>query len=87
MRRVAERLGFTTMSLHRHIPGKGELTALMRETVFGEVVDRLGPYPTLGYIWQAGGYDRSEDPFEFGLKRVDGIAVLVRSRNAAPGGD
>jgi len=195
MRRIAERLGFTTMSLYRHVPGKGELTALMRETVFGEVArpeqgaeqwraaleiwarqgwslymrhpwlallsgtrqvpgpniiadyehalkaaskiglepaemvavvelvgkfvmsaarrvveaaqtekdtgvteaewwggrgslfDKLGPYPTLGHIWESGGYDRPEDPFEFGLKRVlDGIEVLVRSRKAAPSG-
>jgi AcrR family transcriptional regulator len=193
MRRIAERLGFTTMSLYRHVPGKGELTALMRETVFGEVArparspdqwraaletwarqgwalyarhpwlallsgtrqvpgpniiadyeyalkavsgtglqpaemvavvelvgkfvmsaarrvveaaqtekdtgvteaewwggrgslfDRLGPYPTLGYIWESGGYDRPEDPLEFGLKSVlDGIDVLVRSRKASP---
>jgi hypothetical protein len=53
----------------------------------GSLFDKLGPYPTMRFIWQSGGYDRPEDPFEFGLKRVlDGIEVLVRSRNAAPSG-
>jgi AcrR family transcriptional regulator len=33
MRRVAERLGFTTMSLYRHVPGKTELVELMRDAV------------------------------------------------------
>ncbi|GAB3737982.1 TetR/AcrR family transcriptional regulator [Nocardiopsis nanhaiensis] len=36
MRRVAERLGFTSMSLYRHVPGKAELVGLMRERVLGE---------------------------------------------------
>ncbi|MEV4187163.1 TetR/AcrR family transcriptional regulator, partial [Streptosporangium canum] len=35
MRRVAERLGFTTMSLYRHVPGKAELVDLMRDEVMG----------------------------------------------------
>ncbi|MFD1933474.1 MULTISPECIES: TetR/AcrR family transcriptional regulator [Nonomuraea] len=39
MRRVAERLGFTTMSLYRHVPGKAELIDLMRDEVIGEKVD------------------------------------------------
>ncbi|WP_242343533.1 TetR/AcrR family transcriptional regulator [Anaeromyxobacter terrae] len=36
MERVAERLGFTTMSLYRHVPGKAELVALMIEAAIGE---------------------------------------------------
>lgn len=36
MRRVAERLGFTTMSLYRHVPGKAELIDLMRDEVLRE---------------------------------------------------
>ena len=35
MRRVAERLGYTSMALYRHVPGKAELIALMRERVLG----------------------------------------------------
>jgi AcrR family transcriptional regulator len=36
MRRVAERLGFTTMSLYRHVPGKAELVDLMRDEALRE---------------------------------------------------
>ncbi|MDH6125023.1 TetR/AcrR family transcriptional regulator [Kitasatospora sp. GP82] len=37
MRHVAERLGFTTMSLYRHVPGKAELIELMRDAVIAEL--------------------------------------------------
>ncbi|MFE9068883.1 TetR/AcrR family transcriptional regulator [Streptomyces violaceusniger] len=37
MRRIAERLGCTTMSLYRYVPGKAELLELMTDTVMGEV--------------------------------------------------
>ncbi|MFD0441765.1 TetR/AcrR family transcriptional regulator C-terminal domain-containing protein [Streptomyces indonesiensis] len=37
MRRVAERLGCTTMSLYRYVPGKAELLDLMTDAVMGEV--------------------------------------------------
>jgi AcrR family transcriptional regulator len=37
MRRVADALGVGTMSLYRYVPGKRELLALMRDTVFGTV--------------------------------------------------
>lgn len=36
MRRVAQHLGFTTMSLYRYVPGKAELVDLMLDTVVGE---------------------------------------------------
>jgi AcrR family transcriptional regulator len=36
MRRVAERLGISTMSLYTYVPGKGELIDLMLDTVMGE---------------------------------------------------
>ncbi|MFG1682985.1 TetR/AcrR family transcriptional regulator [Nonomuraea sp. NPDC049269] len=49
-----------------------------RDTLYA----RLDRYPTLSYLWEAGGYDEPEDPFEFGLRRVlDGIEVLVRERD------
>jgi AcrR family transcriptional regulator len=35
MRRVAERLGFTTMSLYRHVPGKEELIEAMLDAAIG----------------------------------------------------
>lgn len=37
MRRVAERLHVGAMSLYTHVPGKGELTDLMVDTVAGEL--------------------------------------------------
>ncbi|MEV6862826.1 TetR/AcrR family transcriptional regulator [Streptosporangium subroseum] len=38
MRRVGERLGFTSMSLYRHIPGKKQLVDLICDAVTGEAV-------------------------------------------------
>ncbi|WP_436759663.1 TetR/AcrR family transcriptional regulator [Streptosporangium sp. V21-05] len=37
MRRVGERLGFTSMSLYRHVPGKAQLVDLMCDAVMGDV--------------------------------------------------
>lgn len=45
MRKVAEQLGAGTMSLYRHVPGKGELLDLMYERVLGELPT---PDPALG---------------------------------------
>jgi AcrR family transcriptional regulator len=36
MRRVGERLGFTGMSLYRHVPGKAQLVDLMCDAVMGD---------------------------------------------------
>ncbi|MFE3543625.1 TetR/AcrR family transcriptional regulator [Nocardia sp. NPDC059177] len=36
MQRLAERLGFTKMSLYRYVPGKEQLTALMLDAAIGE---------------------------------------------------
>ncbi|MEU6717660.1 TetR/AcrR family transcriptional regulator [Nonomuraea sp. NPDC046802] len=36
MRKVADRLGFTTMSLYRHVPGRDQLVDLMRDEVMTE---------------------------------------------------
>ncbi|GGP81114.1 TetR/AcrR family transcriptional regulator [Streptosporangium pseudovulgare] len=194
MRKVADRLGFTTMSLYRHVPGRDQLVDLMRDEVLGEVLagapeegpgaggswrerlaevarqgwelrgrhpwlaevrgsrhlpgpnavahydymlgtltgtalrpseviavidllgrfvdaealllaetrreerrsgvseqdwwgardslyERLGRYPTLTRLWETGGWDRPEDSFAFGLRRLlDGVEVLVRER-------
>lgn len=44
--------------------------------------DRLDRYPALTALWESGGFDDPEDPFEFGLARVlDGIELLIRSRD------
>ncbi|WP_459549716.1 TetR/AcrR family transcriptional regulator [Nocardia sp. X0981] len=51
MQRLADRLGYTKMSLYRHLPGKTELTALMVEAALGEppALDTTGPHP-----WRSG---------------------------------
>lgn len=36
MRKVAERLGFTTMSLYRHVPGRAQLIDLMLDAAIGQ---------------------------------------------------
>jgi AcrR family transcriptional regulator len=51
MRRVAERLGVSTMSLYTYVPGKGELLDLMLDTVCGEIAPADGPGMTGG--WRA----------------------------------
>ncbi|MEV0596524.1 TetR/AcrR family transcriptional regulator [Nonomuraea cavernae] len=195
MRKVADRLGFTTMSLYRHVPGRDQLVDLMRDAVMAEqpltppaaaapvpgawratlevcaraswelrrrhpwlaevrgsrhlpgpngvahyehmlsavrhtgltpaemiaavglvgrfldaealllvetarqeresgvseeewwgsrdsLFERLDRYPTLTYLWEAGGYDHPEDSFEFGLARIlDGIELLIQKRD------
>ncbi|SFR28161.1 regulatory protein, tetR family [Lentzea waywayandensis] len=48
MRRVAETLGFTTMSLYRHVPGKSELLDLMVDAVWA------GTEHTPKGAWRAG---------------------------------
>jgi AcrR family transcriptional regulator len=48
MRQVAEQLKAGTMSLYTHVPGKGELTILMFDSVFGDLyadVDEPGRQP------------------------------------------
>ncbi|MFI7633294.1 TetR/AcrR family transcriptional regulator [Nonomuraea sp. NPDC049400] len=39
MRKVADRLGFTTMSLYRHVPGRDQLVDLIVDEVMGEHPD------------------------------------------------
>jgi AcrR family transcriptional regulator len=43
---------------------------------------RFDRFPTVTALWEAGGFDDPEDPFEFGLTRVlDGLALLIRDRD------
>ncbi|MBF6210775.1 TetR/AcrR family transcriptional regulator C-terminal domain-containing protein [Nocardia puris] len=48
MQRLAERLGFTKMSLYRYVPGKEQLTALMLDAAMGEPPSRASD------SWRAG---------------------------------
>lgn len=46
-----------------------------RDTLF----ERLNDYPTIARLWEEGGFDQPEDPFEFGLARLlDGIELLIQ---------
>ena len=45
MRRVAERLGISTMSLYTYVPGKGELLDLMLDAVYSERLEAPTPRP------------------------------------------
>lgn len=52
MRAVAERLGFTTMSLYRHVPGKAELVDLMHDEVLGETGGGASEEEEAGPPWR-----------------------------------
>ncbi|WP_280459892.1 TetR/AcrR family transcriptional regulator [Nocardia carnea] len=51
MQKLADRLGYTKMSLYRHVPGKAELTALMTEAALAGLpeLDTTGAPP-----WRSG---------------------------------
>ncbi|MGI5220883.1 TetR/AcrR family transcriptional regulator [Nocardia sp. CA-290969] len=51
MQKLADQLGYTKMSLYRHVPGKAELTALMTEAAMAGLpeLDTSGPQP-----WRSG---------------------------------
>lgn len=53
MRRVAERLGASTMSLYNYVPSKEDLTALMVDKVFGELYQDVSAAAAAG-DWQDG---------------------------------
>ncbi|MEU8901131.1 TetR/AcrR family transcriptional regulator [Nocardia sp. NPDC048505] len=50
MQRLAERLGYTKMSLYRYVPGKEQLTALMLDAALGAPPE---PEPGQRASWQA----------------------------------
>lgn len=54
MRRVGERLGFTSMSLYRHVPGKAQLVELMCDAVLADTTPGAAP-GTGGASGQAAG--------------------------------
>ncbi|WP_433199641.1 TetR/AcrR family transcriptional regulator [Nocardia sp. CA-107356] len=58
MQRLAERLGFTKMSLYRYVPGKEQLTALMVDSAMGAAPDIA-----------AAQRDSTEEPWRSGLRR------------------
>ncbi|MET8863344.1 TetR/AcrR family transcriptional regulator [Nonomuraea sp. NPDC004580] len=52
MRKVADRLGFTTMSLYRHVPGRDQLVALMRDAAIGEHLNEEPAEEPAGAGWR-----------------------------------
>jgi len=58
MQRLAERLGFTKMSLYRYVPAKEQLTALMVDSAMGVAPDIA-----------AAQHDSTEEPWRAGLRR------------------
>ncbi|ONH32944.1 hypothetical protein BL253_03345 [Pseudofrankia asymbiotica] len=64
MARVAERLGFTTMSLYRHVASKDDLLLLMLNAAVGPPPETLAVDPAGGWragldAWTRGMYDRA----------------------------
>ncbi|OHV50283.1 hypothetical protein BCD48_10875 [Pseudofrankia sp. BMG5.36] len=64
MARVAERLGFTTMSLYRHVASKDDLLLLMLNEAVGPPPDTLVTDPAAGWragldAWTRGMYERA----------------------------
>lgn len=53
MRRVAERLGVTAMSLYTYVPSKAELVDVMLDTVLGELPTPEPPGPEVPAGWRA----------------------------------
>jgi AcrR family transcriptional regulator len=75
MRRLAQRLGFTTMSLYRHVPGREELSDLMRDAVFREVP----PAPASAGSWRTALEAWAREAWALHL-RHPWLAVMGRSR-------
>ncbi|WP_431925196.1 TetR/AcrR family transcriptional regulator [Nonomuraea jabiensis] len=85
MRKVADRLGFTTMSLYRHVPGRDQLVDLMMDEVYGErpTTPEEPEEPAAGQGWRA----RLEDAARQGwaLRRRHPWLAEVRGTRHLPG--
>jgi AcrR family transcriptional regulator len=77
MRKVAERLGFTTMSLYRHVPGRDHLVDLMRDAVLGQLAAASGD------DWRAGLADFARQSWE--LRKRHPWLAEVRGTRHVPG--
>jgi AcrR family transcriptional regulator len=77
MRKVAERLGFTSMSLYRHVPGRDHLVDLMRDAVLGQPVEATGG------DWRSRLADFAEQSWE--LRKRHPWLAEARSARYVPG--
>ncbi|MEV0358686.1 TetR/AcrR family transcriptional regulator C-terminal domain-containing protein [Nocardia sp. NPDC050697] len=78
MQRLAERLGFTKMSLYRYVPGKAELVALMLDAAIG------APPELPAGDWRAGLSRWCETLYERFRAHPWALAVSVGSRPIGP---
>jgi len=78
MRRVAEKLGFTTMSLYRYVPGKAELLDLMQDAAAAEIV-----LPAADVDWRTGLTFSARQDWE--LYQRHPWMVQVTSTRSVPG--
>ncbi|GAA4201633.1 TetR/AcrR family transcriptional regulator [Streptosporangium oxazolinicum] len=84
MRRVGERLGFTSMSLYRHVPGKAQLVDLMCDAVMGDVAADAVPGGWVAYaVTKETGDDASKDA---ATKEVGDDASADAARKERGGG-
>jgi AcrR family transcriptional regulator len=62
--------------------GVGDEEWWTAQTAFWERFAEGDRFPTIGRVWESGGFDEPEDDLAFGLARVlDGVERLVRSRS------
>ncbi|MBF6351310.1 MULTISPECIES: TetR/AcrR family transcriptional regulator [Nocardia] len=81
MQKLADRLGYTKMSLYRHIPGKTELTALMTEAALAGLpeLDASGPQP-----WRSGLQSWAYASFERYRRHPWVMELLAGTRPVGP---
>ncbi|MFI5715892.1 TetR/AcrR family transcriptional regulator [Nocardia sp. NPDC051750] len=81
MQKLADRLGYTKMSLYRHVPGKAEITALMTEAAMAGLpeLDTSGPEP-----WRTGLHSWAHASFERYRRHPWVMELLVGTRPVGP---
>ncbi|MFI6214435.1 TetR/AcrR family transcriptional regulator [Nocardia brasiliensis] len=85
MQRLADRLGFTKMSLYRYVPGKEQLTALMLEAAIGAPPEiAAGQRDSSEERWRAALCGWAETLFERYRAHPWGIELTVGVRPMGP---
>ncbi|MGY4099639.1 TetR/AcrR family transcriptional regulator [Nocardia sp. R16R-3T] len=85
MQRLAERLGFTKMSLYRYVPGKDQLTALMVDAAIGSPPDIVAAQHGSGdESWRTGLRRWAETIFERYSAHPWSIGLTIGVRAIGP---
>ncbi|WP_433711588.1 TetR/AcrR family transcriptional regulator [Nocardia sp. CA-084685] len=85
MQRLAERLGFTKMSLYRYVPGKEQLTALMVDAAMGAPPDVIAAQQNSSEEWWRAGLRRwAETIFERYSAHPWSISLTIGVRTIGP---